>query len=167
MSKPREDQDLKVTDNRMFDEHGELREQFRHLEDEDASEDEQAPPQEAAASRAQPAPAVPAPEPRQDRNSNQAPTATAPPPGYETAKGPNAMQFMDLVAVLAEPIALFLGDAALPDGRTAEDPERARLYIDLLAILRDKTSGNLEPQEAAVLDDLIYRLRLRYVEKKT
>ena len=54
----------------------------------------------------------------------------------------------------------------LPDGRTAEDLEMARLHIDLLDLLRQRTAGNVTAQEAGFLDDLLYRLRLRYVRKR-
>jgi hypothetical protein len=70
------------------------------------------------------------------------------------------------VAILAEPVSLYLGDARLPDGRTMENLEMARLHIDLLAVLRDKTAGNLTAQELAFLEDLLYRLRVRYVQKQ-
>jgi hypothetical protein len=74
--------------------------------------------------------------------------------------------FFDLVAILAEPIPIYLGDAELPDGGDATNLEMARLHIDLLAILRQKTAGNLTAQEAAFLEDLLYRLRVRYVQKR-
>jgi hypothetical protein len=73
--------------------------------------------------------------------------------------------FADLVSILAEPIALFLGDAPLPDGKSAENLDLARFHIDLLEILKRKTESNLSQEESAVLDDLLYRLRMRYVQK--
>jgi hypothetical protein len=73
--------------------------------------------------------------------------------------------FGDLVSILAEPIALFLGDVSLPDGRSAENLDLARFHIDLLAVLKRKTDSNLSQEESAVLDDLLYRLRMRYVQK--
>ena len=77
-----------------------------------------------------------------------------------------APSFFDLVAMLAEPVALYLGDLALPDGEVAENLEMARLHIDLLDVLRQKTAGNLTAQESAFLEDLLYRLRVRYVQKR-
>ncbi len=68
--------------------------------------------------------------------------------------------------MLAEPAALFLGDAAMPGEEPLEDLERARLHIDLLALLEDKCQGNLSAQESTVLSDLVYRLRMRYIEKR-
>lgn len=74
--------------------------------------------------------------------------------------------FYDLAAMLAEPVAIYLGDLELPDGQSAENLEMARLHIDLLDILRQKTAGNLTAQESAFLEDLLYRLRVRYVQKR-
>jgi hypothetical protein len=36
--------------------------------------------------------------------------------------------------------------------------------IDLISLLRDKTKGNLTPDEAKLVDDLLYELRMRYVQ---
>lgn len=74
--------------------------------------------------------------------------------------------FYDLAAMLAEPVAIYLGDLELPDGQSAENLEMARLHIDLLDVLRQKTAGNLTAQESAFLEDLLYRLRVRYVQKR-
>jgi hypothetical protein len=73
--------------------------------------------------------------------------------------------FYDLVAMLAEPVSLYLGDMELPDGQSAENLEMAQLHIDLLEVLRQKTAGNLSAQESAFLEDLLYRVRVRYVQK--
>ncbi|MEM6706675.1 MAG: DUF1844 domain-containing protein [Acidobacteriota bacterium] len=152
--------EIKVTDRRMFTETGELREGVE-LEAEDSAE-------AAAAEPAAPAP-EPAAAPASEPEPAPIPAAEAPPrrPAVDMgASGLPEAQFLDLVAVLAEPIALFLGDAALPDGQSAEDLDRARMYIDLLGVLQEKTAGNLSAEEHAIVDDLVYRLRLRYVEKK-
>ncbi len=155
---------MKVVDKRMFTAEGELREDFRHLESE-ASEavapvDEAPPaPPPAQAEPAPPPPVEPEPEPPE-------PPAAERPEMPETEGALGTPGFMDLVAVLAEPIALYMGDAQLPDGSSAENLDAARLYIDLLEVLHSKTAGNLTTQEAAVLDDLLYQLRLRYVRKR-
>jgi hypothetical protein len=36
--------------------------------------------------------------------------------------------------------------------------------IDLIAMLQDKTKGNLTDDESKLVDDLLYELRLRYVQ---
>lgn len=194
------DNDLKVTDKRMFTPDGELREEFRHLESEAEAAAERA--QEAAAteavaepvaSEAPPPPPASASEPSPasasesspDSVSEPQPEPMARPPAAEpeptpdelsdetprleipgTPEGLGAPTFLDLVTLLAEPIGLYLGDAKLPNGESAENLEMARLHIDLLDVLRRKTAGNLEVGESRLLEDLLYRCRLRYVQKR-
>ena len=53
----------------------------------------------------------------------------------------------------------------LPLGETQEpDLEMARHRIDLLAMLQEKTRGNLSTEEQRSLDDSLMELRLRFVE---
>jgi hypothetical protein len=171
------DNHLKVTDKRMFTADGELREEFRHLEREaDAPEQvsEQAPEQAPP-----PAASAPAPEPPPPTEPTTEQPAAAPGLGVDevsetaprfeipgTPEGLGAPTFLDLVTLLAEPIALYLGDAELPNGESAENLEMARLHIDLLDVLRRKTTGNLEVGESRLLEDLLYRCRVRYVQKR-
>lgn len=122
----------------------------------------QAAPEGAAAGTQ---PAGPAAPPGAFGEAGQGPTGTP----LELPDTPDSMGkpgFLDLLAVLAEPATIYLGDAALPDGRQAEDLRAARLYIDMLTVLREKTNGNLSAQERAVMDDLLYRLQMRYLEKR-
>lgn len=156
---------MKVTDRRMFTDDGELREEYRFLEQQKAGTAAGKPPSVAPEDTAASASGAPADGPE------QAASAT-PPPRSETADAPQmpphgaqSPGFMDLVAVLAEPIAFLLGDAQLPDGQSAQDLPRARLHIDLLAVLQEKTRGNVPEQETALLEDLLAQLRMRYVEK--
>lgn len=153
-----QDKEIKVTDKRMFTPEGELREEYRFLNEKSTAAATAPEPPAEMAEMTEPA--------RQEPPSRtQAPELDDPldfpdaPPGM----GPG---FLDLAAMLAEPAAIYLGDAPLPDGRRAEDLEMARLHIDLLDVLRQKTAGNLTAQESAILEDLIYRLRLRYVQKR-
>ena len=94
------------------------------------------------------------------------PWGRAPTLEIPTAGPGGAPSFYDLVAVLAEPASLYLGDLTLPDGTSAENLEMARLHIDLLAVLRQRTAGNLSAQESAFLEDLLYRFRVRFVQKR-
>lgn len=45
------------------------------------------------------------------------------------------------------------------------DLEMARHTIDILGVLKDKTAGNLDPEEQKLLDTLLYECRMRFVEK--
>lgn len=155
---------VKVTDKRMFTPDGELRDDYRHLEETGDREADAAVGAEPAVAReAEPRPATePAPAPGAGAMPSD-PAAAGPSLG---GRGfPEQPRFVDLLTALAEPIALFLGDVRLPDGRSTEDLEAARFHIDLLEVVQQKTAGNLSAEEAALLEDLLYRLRLRYVQK--
>lgn len=59
-----------------------------------------------------------------------------------------------------------LGEVAHPvTGLAQPDPEQARYLIDILGLLHEKTQGNLSPEEASLLEGLLYELRMKYVEK--
>ena len=157
---------MKVTDKRMFTPDGELREEYRFLNEKSTAT--------TMAEATEPAAEAPRPEPEPARQEPVRPAparhaAGYPEPMESSGLGAGAPQggpgFLDLAAMLAEPAAIYLGDAPLPDGQWAEDLEMARLHIDLLDVLRQKTAGNLTAQESAIIEDLIYRLRVRYVQK--
>lgn len=153
-----EKKELKVTDKRMFTPDGELKEEYRFLHEKSTA----APAPEAAA----PAAVLAAPEPAHHAPELDYEPVGAPlelPMDSPELDGPS---FYDLVAMMAEPVPIYLGDARLPDGQVATNLEMARLHIDLLDILRQKTAGNLSAQERAFLEDLLYRLRVRYVQKR-
>lgn len=156
--------EIKVTDRRMFTADGRLREEyesFEHAEPEpEAAEPEPAPQEPAPPAAAPAAPDAPLPPGWSEGERS---------PGLElpgTPPGLGAPSFYDLVAVLAEPASLYLGDLPLPDGGSAENLEMARLHIDLVDLLRQRTAGNLSAQERAFLEDVLYRLRVRYVQKR-
>ena len=56
----------------------------------------------------------------------------------------------------------------LPDPETGEpiepNPMMARETIDTMKMLRQKTEGNLDREESALLDKLLYELHMRAVE---
>lgn len=90
----------------------------------------------------------------------------ADPPAGSNA-GPTAPEvtISALFLSLSTTALVHLGE--IPDhatGRTEKDLPAARGMIDLLALLGDKTKGNLDPEEARLLDRILYDLRMRYVE---
>ena len=161
--------DIKVTDKRIFNAEGELRDEFRFLEEAAATAAPEPQPPAAAAPPPEPAAGAAGARPASGAPPEPAAYPGEPSPRLElpgTPPGFGAPSFYDLVALLAEPVAIYLGDAELPDGQAHENLEMARLHIDLLDVLRQKSAGNLTAQEAAVLEDVLYRLRLRYVQKR-
>lgn len=76
------------------------------------------------------------------------------------------IDFHTFILSLGSSALLHLGELDGPDG-TAGAPELplAKHTIDVIAMLQDKTKGNLTPPEANLVESLLYDLRLRYVEK--
>jgi Domain of unknown function (DUF1844) len=90
--------------------------------------------------------------------------APAPPAAPE---GAPAIDFHTFVLSLGSSALLHLGELEAPgvDGPEKDLP-LAEHTIDILAMLQDKTRGNLTPEEEKLLQSLLYDLRLRYVEAR-
>ena len=78
----------------------------------------------------------------------------------------SALSFTAFVLSLASTAAIHFGD--LPDPVTGERVEPnldgAAQLIEILALLDQKTRGNLTAEERQVLEQVLYELRLRFVE---
>jgi uncharacterized protein DUF1844 len=76
-----------------------------------------------------------------------------------------AVDFTTFVLSLSHSALLHLGDAPHPLDETSEvDLPMARQTIDLLALIQEKTHGNLTGAEEQMLTQVLDDLRLRYVE---
>ncbi len=75
------------------------------------------------------------------------------------------IDFATFVLSLSHSALVHLGDAPNPiNGAPDQNLPMARQTIDLLGLLEEKTSGNLTGEEETVLQQVLYDLRLRYVE---
>jgi hypothetical protein len=78
----------------------------------------------------------------------------------------SGITFAQFIISLGTTAAVHFGD--LPDPVSGErgDPNliAAAQMIDLLSLLQSKTQGNLDPAEAKLLDDLLFDLRMRFVQ---
>lgn len=76
------------------------------------------------------------------------------------------MSFAGFVLSLATTAAVHLGDIADPATGQRLEPDLASAHqmIELIALLQDKTKGNLTDDETKLVDDLLYELRMRYVQ---
>ena len=73
--------------------------------------------------------------------------------------------FETLVSYLSTTTMFQLGLLAGPGGeRIPPDMPNAQRTIDLLEVLQEKTQGNLTPNESRLLDDVLYELRMTFVE---
>jgi len=80
-------------------------------------------------------------------------------------EGLPSIDFATFVLSLNHSALLNLGE--LPDlesGKREKDLPLARQTIDLIAMLEDKTKGNLSPVEQNFLQSSLYEARMAYVE---
>lgn len=76
-----------------------------------------------------------------------------------------AQRFVELVMMQAQQAAMFLGQLPGPDGSQPQvNLEYARLFIDQLEMLQEKTRGNLSNEESQVLTGVLSDLRLAFVK---
>jgi len=74
------------------------------------------------------------------------------------------MTFDKFVASIYMSALMQLGLAAPPGEKPVVDLIGARQTIDTLALLQEKTKGNLTPAEANMLQNVLYELRMAYLE---
>ena len=76
------------------------------------------------------------------------------------------INFSTFIFSLNTSALLHLGEVADPaTGKEQEDLPMAKQTIDLIAMLEEKTRGNLTPDEENLVKHILYDLRLRYVQK--
>lgn len=139
-----------VRDRRRFSDSGEPRE-----EPESGAETRQAPPTEAAA------------ETTGAEGSATESAARSAPAGEASREQPSAeINFPTFVISLCTQALAHLGEIPDPSaGDTRVDLDAARQLIDILGMLQEKTAGNLERDEATLLEHALYDLRMKYVER--
>lgn len=82
-----------------------------------------------------------------------------------TQSGELSQRFIEFVMMHAQNAALFLGQIPNPQtGKGEVNLELARMFIDQLAMIQEKTRGNLTGEEATVLRNAISNLQMAFVE---
>ena len=77
------------------------------------------------------------------------------------------IDFGMFVMSLASSVLVHLGEIEHPESRERQaNLPLAKQTLDILGMLRDKTRGNLTQEEAQLLDNLLYDLRMKYVDAK-
>ena len=82
-----------------------------------------------------------------------------------TQSGELSQRFIEFVMMHAQNAALFLGQ--IPNPKTGEGEvnlELAKMFIDQLAMIQEKTRGNLSNEEATVLRNALSNLQMAFVE---
>ena len=103
-------------------------------------------------------------EPAGEQSAN----AADPKAGEEPAASSDNLaeiNFSTFVISLSTQALMHLGEIPSPlTGKVEVDLAVAKQMIDILGMLRDKSRGNLDDQEARLMEDVLYDLRMRYVE---
>ncbi|HEV3243292.1 MAG TPA: DUF1844 domain-containing protein [Chthoniobacterales bacterium] len=82
-----------------------------------------------------------------------------------TQSGELSQRFIEFVMMHAQNAALFLGQIPNPKtGQGEVNLELAKMFIDQLAMVQEKTRGNLTNEEATVLRNTLSNLQMVYVE---
>ena len=82
-----------------------------------------------------------------------------------TQSGELSQRFIEFVMMHAQNAALFLGQ--IPNPKTGEGEvnlELAKMFIDQLSMIQEKTRGNLTNEESTVLRNTLSNLQMVYVE---
>jgi hypothetical protein len=79
------------------------------------------------------------------------------------------IDFYTFVLSLGSSAFVHLGDAPHPETGEAVPANLplAKQAIDILVMLREKTRGNLTPEEEKFMENLLTDLRLRYVDRSS
>src|SRR5688572_14379732 len=76
-----------------------------------------------------------------------------------------SQRFIEFVMMQAQNAALFLGQIPNPQtGQGEVNLELAKMFIDQLGMIQEKTRGNLTNEEAAVLKNTLSNLQMAFVE---
>ena len=100
-----------------------------------------------------------------EKEKAKTPKMAEPPPESEHA-GPPEVDFPFFVSTLGMQALVALGEVPNPGtGEKHADLANAKYLIDVLAVLSQKTKGNLTKEEAAMMQDLLYELQMKFVQK--
>jgi len=144
-----EDVSFKVTDRRKFNPDGTLKEGVT----------------------LDPIPKKKEPEPTKTESVTETPTPTNAQPqaseedvDEEIPGAEDPASFVNFLSTLATNAAASLGAMPHPaTGQRSVDLDSGKYWLDVLAMLMEKTKGNLHPQEARLLEGLLADLRMQYV----
>jgi hypothetical protein len=76
------------------------------------------------------------------------------------------LDFATFILSLSHSAMMHLGEAPDPEtGKVERNLPLARQTIDLIGMLEEKTRGNLAGEEERLISQILYDLRMRYVER--
>ena len=142
---------IKVTDKRIFTPEGEIREEFR-AQIHPSAPSAAPPPAEKQAPKVESRP-----KPEEDHRNSRSIADKAANPGTP---------FSNFLEPLIAQAYMSLGMLPNPyQPQTKPDAAAARQMIDILALLHEKTKGNLDPDEQDFLETHLSELKLAFVKR--
>ncbi len=156
-----EDVVLKVIDRRKFNSDGTVKDGVKL---EPAPAPKPVEPKPAAVVTAEPTAAVET-FLNADAGSDYSETSLDSDTGEEEMPGADdPASFVNFLSTLATNAAAALGAVPHPaTGKRSLDLDTGKYWLDVLAMMKDKTKGNLHAQESHLLDGLLADLRMQYV----
>jgi hypothetical protein len=112
-------------------------------------------------------------EPREDSSDRVDTPQSQPEPAQERSEAATAgsqeslpaINFSTFVISLSTQALMHLGEIADPQsGKTSKEIPVAKQLIDIIGMLKEKTKGNLDAGEDNLIENILYDLRMRYVE---
>jgi hypothetical protein len=93
----------------------------------------------------------------------ESPTATAAGSPGDMSMPPASLEM--LVTTLVTEAMISLGQVPHPHtGEVVFHPQQAKYLIDMVDMLREKTAGNVTPEETELMVQLLHQLRMAYVQ---
>lgn len=79
---------------------------------------------------------------------------------------PPEPDFNFFITTLSLQASIDLGQVPNPvTNKKEENLPQAKFLIDTLGMLKEKTTGNLNPEEVGFLENVLYELRMQYISK--
>ena len=107
-------------------------------------------------------------EPAASESSHRAAAASSPDPeqeAYHSHEPHPPVTFASFVFSLSTSALMLMGEQLDPrQGKIPVNLPQAKEIIDILSVLETKTKGNLNQEEQAMLTDMLYALRMKYVD---
>lgn len=86
-------------------------------------------------------------------------------PAHEEKSFKREVNFQEFILILSSQALIQMGSVPNPlNHKTEVNLEAAQHTIDTLAMLEKKSKGNLTHEEESTLQEVLYNLRMRYVD---
>lgn len=145
MTENNEDKGFAVKDRRIFTDEGDVKPETMKEEEEKPSLEKEAVKQEAAGKEEQ----------RVEETVRE-----------EAAPLPE-INFATFLLSLHTSVLFHFGDFQDPEtGEATRNLPAAKQTIDILSMLKERTTGNLDGDEQSLLDGILYELRMRYIKER-